>query len=104
MARKKTTSLSTSTDEPGDNTPSRLQSRQGTKSRTAISISDCDTELLARTMERLTEAGALVSFSKTSDGGAIHMRVLDGDDIAKEYAATREAFDALLLEFYELYE
>lgn len=55
-------------------------------------------------MERLTEAGALVSFSKTSDGGAIHMRVLDGDDIAKEYAATREAFDTLLLEFYELYE
>lgn len=103
MTKKGSTSSSTSTGSSGDSTSSRLQSRAARNARRKIEWSDCDMELLQRAIATTTATGALISFSKTSDGGALHLRVMDGQDEAKEYASSPEDANALLEEFAQLY-
>lgn len=99
----KQASRSTRAGNGGPNTSSRLSSRKTTNGQGAVTWGDVDANSLQACIDKATSQGALVSFSKTGDGGALHLRVIDGPDVAKEYAASGEAMDAYLEEFALLY-
>lgn len=104
MGQVKNTSSSKSPAKHGDSTPSRLAQRRAKASRGRVTWADVDPARLQTMIDRITQTGALVSFSRTSDGGALHLRVLDGNDGAKEYATTAQEADDLIEEFVDLYQ
>jgi hypothetical protein len=64
----------------GDGTPKRWRA-----SRATISWSSGPTESMRDAIARITDNGAAVLFSRTTDGGALVLQVLAGTDKSKEY-------------------
>lgn len=62
--------------------------RPNYRSLAAISWSDIDSDIVSSLVVAVTAAGAAVMLSKTSDGGALAITVLDGDSKLKEYPRT----------------
>lgn len=63
-----------------------------------ISWSSCDARVLQAAVAAVTEDGAALLFSKTSDGGALALQILDGTSKYKHYLADSVALDDLLRE------
>lgn len=53
----------------------------------------CQRDLLADALDLCIDAGDLVSFSRTSDGGAICIYVKSGNQVFKTYAITQQDVD-----------
>lgn len=67
--------------EPNSNGPTRLRPRQ----RSSISWNEVDTQLLRDTVCAVCDAGAAILLSRTSDGGAFSITVMDGNERIREY-------------------
>lgn len=63
--------------------------------RSVVRWDDLDTNEIGRLVCTVTRVGAAVIFGRTSDGGALSLTVLDGDNRVREYFRTAEEFDAL---------
>lgn len=57
---------------------------------------DADPKTLINVLESATEMGALVSFSKTSDGGAMRLYIKMDRDTANFYGSSSDEIDAIL--------
>lgn len=57
------------------------------------SFAECQRDLLAGALDLCIDAGDLVSFSRTSDGGAICIYVKSGNQVFKTYAVTQKDVD-----------
>lgn len=101
---KRTSSSSSSAGVPGGNTGSRLTSLKARRKRGHVECAECDSALLVGVLDRVIETGALISFSRTSDGGAISVYIKDGADEDKVYVTNEEELTQLLHELYEEYE
>jgi len=69
-------------------------SRSGVHAR--CDVQECDPHLLARVVELVTTDGDCIMFSRTSDGGALHIRVLSEGTVAKWYPSTNEELQDVL--------
>ena len=63
--------------------------------RSVVRWDDIDTNEIGRLVCTVTRVGAAVIFGRTSDGGALSLTVLDGENRVREYFRTAEEFDAL---------
>jgi len=74
--------------------------KYNTSSRTSVSarcdVTECNTELLAEVIERVTSDGDCIMWSRTSDGGALHIRILSEGTVAKWYVSTHEELQETL--------
>jgi hypothetical protein len=61
-------------------------SRSGVHER--ADFTEVDSGLLAMVIERVTTAGDCIMLSRTSDGGAVHIRILSEGVVAKWYPST----------------
>lgn len=103
MANKTRQSSTGSTELYGSSPDSPFLRMKGSQKKKAIGWDDLEADLLARTAARVTDAGALFSLSKTSDGGALHIFVKNGPDILEAYFASVEEATGWLLECYEAF-
>lgn len=62
--------------------------RPNYRSLALISWHDIDSDIIASLITTVTDAGAAIMLSKTSDGGALALTVLDGESKVKEYPRT----------------
>lgn len=104
MANKTRQSNSSSTDLYGSSPDSPFLKLKGARKARALGWDDVEPDVLSRCAARVTEAGALFSLSKTSDGGALHLFVKNGTDVVEMYFSTSEEASAYLLEVYEAFE
>lgn len=56
----------------------------------SITWADIPNQLIRDALVSVCDNGASIMFSRTSDGGALGVRVFDGDQILKEYPHTVE--------------
>lgn len=82
---------------------SRLASRQDRRTKGGVTWHEADPAKIQQLVGLVTENGALVSFSMTSDGGALVVFIKDGADSAKEYAASPEQADYVLDDLIDTY-
>lgn len=104
MANKKRQSDSGSAELYGSSLDSPFLRLKGSRKEKAIGWDDVEPDLLVRAAARVTEAGALFSLSKTSDGGALHIFIKNGVDIYEAYFGSPEEAAAFLTEAYEAFE
>lgn len=104
MANRKRGSQSTAVGDPGRNSTSRLSNVRKRKGNGSPGWDDFDHSLLAQTIERVTRSGALISFSRSSDGGAASLYIKDGDEEDKSYFAHEGEMEPFFLTLYEEYE
>lgn len=104
MADKKRQSSSGSTELYGSSPDSPFLRLKGSRKARAIGWDDVEPDLLSRCAALVTESGALFSLSKTSDGGALHIFVKSGTDVAEQYFARVEEVTEYLLELYEAFK
>lgn len=81
----------------------RLASRKQSSKKGGLTWGDGDSAKLQELVWRATEHGALVSFSKTSDGGALVLYLKEGHDEAKEYPASEQELDIVMDDLIETY-
>lgn len=103
MANKTRQSSSTSTELYGSSPASPFLKLKGSRKDKSIGWDDLEPDLLCRAAARVTESGALFSLSKTSDGGALHIYVKSGPEVAEAYFATAQEATDYLLELYEAF-
>jgi hypothetical protein len=74
--------------------------RYNTASRASVhatvDVSLCDALRLATIVEGVTALGDCIMFSRTSDGGALHIRVLSEGTVAKWYPSTQQELEEVL--------
>lgn len=104
MANKKRQPDSGSAELYGSSPDSPFRRLKGSRKERAIGWDDVEPDLLVRTAARVTEAGALFSLSKTSDGGALHVFIKSGPDIYEAYFGSPEEAVSFLTEAYEAFE
>lgn len=104
MANKTRQPNSGSEELYGSKPDSPFLKLKGARREKAIGWDDLEPDLLVRTAARVTEAGALFSLSKTSDGGALHLFIKNGTDVVEQYFGTAEAAAEFFLEVYEAFE
>lgn len=64
----------------------------------ALSYCDADLDLLSQCIEAVTQSGDALLFSRTSDGGALSVRVLSGGRTHAFYPTSFTALNELLTE------
>jgi len=57
----------------------------GRRKRSAIAWGDLETDSIGRVVSRLCDAGYGIVLGKTSDGGALSITILDGNERYKDY-------------------
>lgn len=87
----------------GSKTASKLDRLRKLSGHSEITWEAATPALLAGCVAAVSSQGALVSFSKTSDGGALCVYVKDGTQAERLYAASAEEADAHLEELTKLY-
>lgn len=87
--------MTTGTKKPAKGTH-RYASLEGADVKTTISFGDCDAELLYRTIEAVTDAGDAMVLGRTSDGGALSLRILSGGQSFASYFPTTLALENAL--------
>jgi len=70
---------------------------------THVSWSEVANQLLRDAIVAITDAGGAFLIGRTSDGGALSMQVLDGDERIKEYPHTVDECEALLRWLISMY-
>lgn len=80
----------------GKRTSSPLTGLNQRKRSRSVTWGDVDPKTLVNVIESATEDGALISFSKTSDGGAIRMFIKLDRESANFYASTTNEMDEQL--------
>jgi hypothetical protein len=74
--------------------------KYNTQSRTSAheraDVTEVDSALVADVIERVTSDGDCIMFSRTSDGGALHLRILSEGVVAKWYVSTHEELTDVL--------
>jgi hypothetical protein len=74
--------------------------KYNTSSRSAaherVDVTEADSALLADVIERVTTDGDCIMFSRTSDGGALHVRILSEGVVAKWYPSTAQELATVL--------
>lgn len=80
----------------------RLATLKNSKSRSGITWGDVQDEALSQMIEACVEQGALISFGRTSDGGAIVLSILDEGEPTRFYAANVEEVTTLVAEVLEV--
>lgn len=103
VANKTRQSNSGSTELFGSSPDSPFLRLKGVRQQRAVGWDDVEPDLLSRCAARVTEAGALFSLSKTSDGGALHLFVKNGTEIAEMYFSSGEEATEYLLQVYEAF-
>lgn len=86
--------------EPGS---SRLTSRKQRAKKGQAGWDDCDSQLLQEVIARVVEEGALISFSKTLDGGALVLYIKDGSEETKDYPSSADAIEEALKDIHLTY-
>lgn len=104
MAAKTKQSNSTSTELYGSNLVSPFQKMKEKRQSKVIGWDDLDPSLVLRTAARVTDAGALFSLSKTSEGGALHVFIKNGPEIHEAYFGHVEEAEEWMLQAYEAFE
>lgn len=74
----------------------RLAARKKQQSRYGITWQDAHDAKLSQAISSVVDTGSLISFSRTSDGGALVLTILDGTDKTPYYVTTGEEVDELL--------
>lgn len=87
----------------GKPTSSPLTGLSERKRSRSITWQEADVKTLLNVIEMVTESGGLVSFSKTSDGGAIRMFIKQDRDSANFYASTADEIDEQLADLERRY-
>jgi hypothetical protein len=72
------------------------ESRLRPRERTVVTWDEVDNQLLRDTICAVTGAGAAIMLGRTSDGGALSISVLDGDQRIKEWPSTIEEAEKTL--------
>jgi len=90
MAIKNVQSPSTARGASGSKSESRLTLLRKGKKQEDTSWGSVSPQELASAIEAVTATGALVSFSMTSDGGAMALLVIDDKERERWYAHTGE--------------
>lgn len=74
--------------------------KYNTNSRSAVhekvDVTEADHKLLADVVELVTLDGDCIMFSRTSDGGALHVRILSEGVVAKWYPSTVQELTTVL--------
>lgn len=83
---------------------SRLSSRKNRSKKGQTGWDDIESALLQQMIALVVETGALISFSKTTDGGALVLYVKDGFEEAKEYPASPDELEDVVRDFIETYK
>lgn len=104
MASKATGSRSTTANAGGAPSNSRLSSLKGKSKKGHTGWDDCSPQLLQEVIARTVRQGALISFSQTTDGGALVLYVKDGIEELKEYPASPDELTELLEGIHETYD
>ena len=65
----------------------------GRRKRGAIAWGDLDTDSIGRCVSRLCDAGYGIVLGKTSDGGALSITILDGNERYKDYPTSVTDFE-----------
>jgi hypothetical protein len=94
---------SASKDAGIDRPSSPLKSLGAKKKKGQVTFGDGSPQKIQEMIWRIVDQGGLVSFSKTSDGGALVLYVKDGLDEYKEYAADEDTLDEHLTNLIEAY-
>ena len=61
-----------------------------------VDVTECDRNMLADVIERVTLDGDCIMFSRTSDGGALHVRILSEGIVAKWYPSKTTELNEVL--------
>jgi hypothetical protein len=76
---------------PNNRRPSGTGRRDlSTMPRDTATWAEVDTQLLRDAVVAVADKGAAIQFGKTSDGGALSVRVYDGNDALKDYPRSLE--------------
>lgn len=68
----------------------------GRRQRSAIAWGDLAPDTVGRLVARLCDAGYGIVLGKTSDGGALSVTILDGNDRYKDYPSSADDFDSFV--------
>lgn len=98
----KTRSASVSSAENSSSLGARLATLKSSEKSGSITWGDAPDSLLSSVIENVVEAGSLISFGRTSDGGALVLSILDSGEPTKFYFANREDLDAKMHDIFEL--
>lgn len=98
MANTKPRSISAPGAENSSGLGARLAALRDSRRRKQITWGDADDQKLSTAIEGLVEAGSLVSFGRTSDGGALMLNVVTDGAPSKFYVTTQEELDDLVTE------
>lgn len=96
MANTRTSSTRADTAGTSSSPAARLASLKNSRTNSAITWGDAHDSLVASVIESVTEAGCLISFGRTSDGGALSLAVVTDGVPVKFYAASREELGDIL--------
>jgi hypothetical protein len=66
-------------------TSGKRERKTGPRPRSTVSWSEVDNQLLRDAIVSICDNGAAVIFGKTTDGGALSITVLDGNDKIREW-------------------
>src|SRR5690242_15489606 len=78
-------------------TPDRIRDGRFVRSsRTPFQWSDIDASLIGEFVQLVTSHGSAVICGVTSDGGALSITILDGDERIKDWPATVDEFVAIV--------
>lgn len=76
--------------------PKRDRKNLAARPTSKVSWGDVANQLLRDTVVAVTDAGAAILLGRTSDGGALSLQVLDGDERIKEYPHSSDDAEAYL--------
>lgn len=65
------------------------------RSRRSFNFKDIEAEDIGRFVQRATGAGLAVILGVTSDGGAVSITILDGDERIREWPSSKDDWDGL---------
>lgn len=95
---------SSSDASSADSMSSGLQRLRSKKQSSRVTWSDVSADLIAQVLDVCSSSGALISFSRTSDGGALHVYVKEDRDSENWYAADAEKLREILEELFAAYK
>lgn len=75
---------------------SRLASRKAKSKKGQTTFQDVSSQLLQEAITFVVDSESLISFSKTSDGGALVIYVKEGNEESKDYATSPDELDEAL--------
>lgn len=81
----------------------RLGRVRDRKKDSGATWADCSAAKLQALISHVVNSGALVSFSRTTDGGVSVLYIKDEEEELKEYPKSTDDMDALLDELIEVY-